>query len=136
MTRTDRHGETAESVLRWADKTPDAPALWWNGSPTSYRELADATAAARARLAEHVPAGATVAVLDEKSPGTVATVLACLATGRPALLPSPTLPPDHVAAVMAEAGCRYALAGPAVTARDPEHGEGGGERCRRAPPSS
>ncbi|MEU3058000.1 AMP-binding protein [Streptomyces griseus] len=126
MTRTGRPGETAESVLRWADKTPDAPALWWNGSPTSYRELADATAAARARLAEHVPAGATVAVLDDKSPGTVATVLACLATGRPALLPSPTLPPDHVAAVMAEAGCRYALAGPAVTATEPERGERGG----------
>ncbi|MFD3972705.1 AMP-binding protein [Streptomyces cyaneofuscatus] len=119
-TGTDRYGRTADSVLRWAGKTPHAPALWWNGAPTSYRELADATAAARARLAEHVPVGATVAVLDDKSPGTIATVLACLASGRPALLPSPTLPPDHLAAVMAEAGCRYALTGATVTATGTE----------------
>ncbi|NEE42829.1 D-alanine--poly(phosphoribitol) ligase, partial [Streptomyces sp. SID7982] len=98
----------------------------WNGTPTSYRELADATADARARLAGHVPAGATVAVLDDKAPGTIATVLACLATGRPALLPSPTLPPDQVAAVMAEAHCRYALAGAAVTVTAPAHGGHGG----------
>ncbi|MFE2974880.1 AMP-binding protein [Streptomyces sp. NPDC059258] len=124
MTRTGRHSETADSVLRWADKTPEAPALWWKGTPTSYRELADATADARARLDEHVPAGATVAVLDDKSPGTVATVLACLATGRPALLPSPTLPPDQLAAVMAEAHCAYALAGTAVTVTAPAHGGG------------
>ncbi len=126
MTGIRRHGEMADSVLRWADKTPDAPALWWNGTPTSYRELADATTDVRARLAGQVPAGATVAVLDDKSPGTVATVLACLATGRPALLPSPTLPPDQVAAVMAEAHCRYALTGPAVTVTAPAHGGHGG----------
>lgn len=126
MTGIRRHGEMADSVLRWADKTPDAPALWWNGTPTSYRELADATTDARARLAGQVPAGATVAVLDDKSPGTIATVLACLATGRPALLPSPTLPPDQVAAVMAEAHCRYALTGPAVTVTAPAHGGHGG----------
>ncbi|MBM7053817.1 AMP-binding protein [Streptomyces durocortorensis] len=124
MTRTGRHSETADSVLRWADKTPEAPALWWKGTTTSYRELADATADARARLDEHVPAGATVAVLDDKSPGTVATALACLATGRPALLPSPTLPPDQVTAVMAEAHCAYALAGTAITVTAPAHGGG------------
>lgn len=127
MTGTARYGGSAGSVLRWAERTPDAPALWWNGTPTSYRELADATAAARGLLAEHVPAGATVAVLDDKSPGAVAAVLASLASGRPALLPSPTLPPDHLAAVMAEAGCRYVLAGATVTATGPQRGDCCGE---------
>ncbi|MEU5289016.1 AMP-binding protein [Streptomyces sp. NPDC020755] len=123
MNGAERYGGTADAVLRWAEKTPDAPALWWNGTPTSYRELAEATDAARARLAEQVPVGATLAVLDDKSPGTVATILACLASGRPALLPSPTLPSGHLAAVMTEAGCRYALAGPTVTAAGPHRDE-------------
>ncbi|MEV1045608.1 AMP-binding protein [Streptomyces sp. NPDC049916] len=125
MTGDVRYGESAEAVLRWAGKTPDAPALWWNGTPTSYRELAEAAATARTRLAEQVPPGATVAVLDDKSPDTIATVLACLVSGRPALLPSPTLPPDHLAAVMAEAHCRYALTGATVTPSGPEHTGGG-----------
>ncbi|MET7906289.1 AMP-binding protein [Streptomyces sp. NPDC005355] len=130
---TDPHGETAEAVLRWAEKTPDAPALWWNGTATTYRELADETAAARARLAEQLPAGATLAVLDAKAPRTVATVLACLASGRPALLPSITLPRDHLAAVTAEAGCRYALAGEAVTALTPPPGHA---RKQAVPPGT
>ncbi|MFI1567417.1 AMP-binding protein [Streptomyces sp. NPDC020490] len=130
---TDRHGETADAVLRWAEKTPDAPALWWNGTATTYRELADEAAAAHARLAERVPAGATLAVLDAKAPRTVATVLACLASGRPVLLPSPTLPPDHLAAVTAEAGCRYALAGETITPLTPQSGDA---RKRAVPPGT
>lgn len=130
---TDTHGQIAQAVLRWAEKTPDAPALWWNGTATTYRELADETAVVRARLAERLPAGATLAVLDTKTPRTVAAVLACLASGHPALLPSPTLPPDHLAAVTAEAGCRYALAGKTVTALTPQPGEA---RKQAVPPGT
>lgn len=130
---TERHSETAEAVLRWAQKTPDAPALWWNGAATTYRELADGTAAARARLAGHLPAGATLAVLDTKEPRTVATVLACLASGHPVLLPSPTLPRDHLDAVTAEAGCRYVLAGQSVTALTPPPGD---TRKQTVPPGT
>ncbi|MEF9906947.1 AMP-binding protein [Streptomyces sp. P9-A2] len=130
---TDRHGETAEAVLRWAEKTPDAPALWWNGTATTYRELAGETAAARARLAGHLPAGATLAVLDTKAPRTVATVLACLVSGHPVLLPSPTLPRDHLAAVTAEAGCGYTLTGETVTALPPQPGDA---RKQAVPPGT
>ncbi|MEU5714225.1 AMP-binding protein [Streptomyces sp. NPDC020403] len=133
MTEADPHGETANAVLRWAAKIPDAPALWWNGAATTYRELAEETAAVRDRLAERVPPGATVAVLDAKSPRTVATVLACLASGRPALLPSPTLPPGHLAAVTAEAGCRYAYTGRTVTALPPGPVD---DRGRAVPPGT
>ncbi|WP_200262056.1 AMP-binding protein [Streptomyces sp. HSG2] len=128
-----RHGETAQAVLRWAEKTPDAPALWWNGTATTYRELAEETAAARARLEEHVPASAPLAVLDAKSPRTVATVLACLASGRPVLLPSRSLPPDHLAAVTAEAGCRYTLARDTVTALASQPGD---DRRQAVPPGT
>lgn len=127
------HGETAQAVLRWAEKTPDAPALWWNGTATTYRELAEETAVARARLEGRVPARALLAVLDAKSPRTIATVLACLVSGRPVLLPSPSLPPDHLAAVTAEAGCRYALAGETVTALAPQPGD---DRRQAVPPGT
>ncbi|WP_326700284.1 AMP-binding protein [Streptomyces sp. NBC_01754] len=131
---TEPYGELAEAVMRWAEKTPDAPALWWNGTATTYRELAGETSAVQARLAERVPAGATLAVLDPKAPRTVATVLACLVTGRPVLLPSPTLPPGHLAAVTAESGCRYAVAGEDVRTLAP--GPEGDVRQEAVPPGT
>jgi acyl-coenzyme A synthetase/AMP-(fatty) acid ligase len=53
--------------------------------------------------------GEPVAVCDRKSPETIALVLACMLTGRPALLPSPDLRPEVLAEVVQSGGAQRVL---------------------------
>ncbi|MFF4922558.1 AMP-binding protein [Kitasatospora sp. NPDC001261] len=90
---------------------PDAPALLWHDQSVSYRELAQAADAERARLnALDLAPGEPVGLYAVKSPAAVALVLACLMERRPFLLPSPQLAPALLAALFAQAGARRLLA--------------------------
>lgn len=99
-----------------------APALVWAGSVVSYGELDALVRAAAARLDRlGVRPGARVAVLEPKSPETIALVLACLQTCRPVLLPPVDLPPATVATLLERAGVEHVL---------------GAERCDAAGPGA
>jgi acyl-coenzyme A synthetase/AMP-(fatty) acid ligase len=75
-----------------ADRRPDAAALVWHGETTTYAELAELAAKARAEIEGlGLERGEPLAIVADKSPGTVARVLACLDLGQPFVLPSPTL---------------------------------------------
>jgi len=78
------------AVLAHAARRPTAPALLWRDATVTYAELAEA-----ARTADLPDGGGDtggVAVLRaEKSPRTIARILACLLAGRPALLLSTDL---------------------------------------------
>ncbi|MFJ4190978.1 AMP-binding protein [Kitasatospora sp. NPDC089509] len=99
-----------DAVLAHARTRPGATALIWHERTVTYRELADATAAERARLdALDLAPGEPVGLIAVKSPEAVALVLACLAERRPFLLPSPQLAPALLAALFAQAGARHLL---------------------------
>ncbi|PPK68418.1 AMP-binding protein [Actinokineospora auranticolor] len=109
---------TALRILARARSRPDATALVWRGTGISYRELGDRASRAAGRLAEP-PGYGPVAVVAEKSPDTIALLLALLAAGRPFLLPSPTLAEPVLRRLTDAAGCVATLstveyAGPAA----------------------
>ncbi|MFI5986747.1 AMP-binding protein [Streptomyces sp. NPDC051555] len=90
---------------------PHATALVFNGAETTYRELYDLAGRERDRLARLALApGEPVGVLADKSPATVALVLAALLARRPVMLPSPALADTLLADLFAQAGCRHVLA--------------------------
>ncbi|RSS83339.1 AMP-binding protein [Streptomyces sp. WAC06614] len=90
---------------------PHAVALLFNGEETTYRELYELAGEERDRLARlELAPGEPVGVLADKSPDTVALVLACLLAHRPVMLPSPALADTLLADLFAQAGCRYVLA--------------------------
>ncbi|NDZ80111.1 amino acid adenylation domain-containing protein [Streptomyces sp. SID10853] len=92
-------------------RRPDAPALVWHGTQTSYRELYDMAGRERERLALlALSAGEPIGVLAAKSPGAIALVLGCLLARRPFLLPSPQLADTLLTQLFAQAGCRHVLA--------------------------
>lgn len=87
---------------------PDAPALVWRGERISYARLARLADRARA-LVDRGPGTGPVGIVAEKSPATIAVVLACLRTGRSFLLASPTLPAPALEQLADRAGCRVVL---------------------------
>ncbi|MER5732706.1 AMP-binding protein [Streptomyces sp. NPDC002138] len=97
---------------------PHATALVFNGAETTYRELYDLAGRERDRLARLALApGEPVGVLADKSPATVALVLACLLARRPLVLPSPALADTLLADLFAQAGCTHVLAPGGESAR-------------------
>jgi len=98
---SDIHAGFAATV----ERRPDATALVWHQETTSYAELAELAAKARAEIeALGLDDGEPLAIVAHKSPGTVARVLACLELGRPFVLPSPTLAESALAAVLERTG--------------------------------
>ncbi|MFJ3927832.1 AMP-binding protein [Streptomyces sp. NPDC090022] len=90
---------------------PHAGALVFNGDEITYRELYELAGEERDRLARlELTPGEPVGVLADKSPDSVALVLACLLARRPVLLPSPALADTLLSDLFAQAGCRYVLA--------------------------
>lgn len=98
----------AESFHRRSQERPDAPAVVWRDTVTSYRQLADHVSRARQQLAA-MPDGPTGVLLD-KSPNAIALVLALLGSGRPVVAPSPDLTADTLTTLFRQAGCAAVLA--------------------------
>lgn len=92
----------ASAVDLHAHNQPGAPALIWQDTVVSYRELAAGMRAAAAGVAA-LPAG-PIGVRAKKSAQAVTFVLGCLAAGRTVVLPSPTLPNETLEALFAKAG--------------------------------
>ncbi|MGW5049988.1 AMP-binding protein [Actinokineospora sp. NPDC004072] len=88
----------------------DDPALSGNGRTTTRRALAELAGRARAELvALRLPPGAPVAVVGRKAPATIAAIAACMADGRPFLLPSTELGARATSALLERAGCHALL---------------------------
>ena len=105
-----RPKEFRDAFLAHLDRTPDAPALHWQGRDTSYGQLYELSRRARVRLDElDLGPDEPVGVLGQKSPTAVALVLACLLAQRRFLLPSPALGEHPLALLFAQAGCRHVL---------------------------
>lgn len=92
----------AGAFAHHATTQPDAPALIWQDTVVTYRELAAGTRAAAAGVAA-LPPG-PIGVNATKSAAAVTFVLGCLAAGRTVVLPSPTLPADTLATLFERAG--------------------------------
>src|SRR5436305_10949081 len=88
----------------------DAPALAWAGGELSHSDL-DAMAGGAAAQLDRLGLGARepVAVWGRKSPEAVALLLACLLTGRPALVPSLDLREDVLADLLERSGTRRTI---------------------------
>ncbi|KOX03170.1 hypothetical protein ADK66_28550 [Micromonospora sp. NRRL B-16802] len=95
----------ASRVQAQAIRTPSAPALRWQDRSVTYTELRELAAKAAAHLTGVPTGGAPVALRADKSPETVAAVLACLTVEQPVLLLSTDLGPQVFDALVAEAGC-------------------------------
>jgi acyl-coenzyme A synthetase/AMP-(fatty) acid ligase len=113
----DSGSDLAGAVTRHARARPDAPALIWRGSTTSYRDLVSMTATAARELAGLPPGPLGIAAA--KSPQTVALILGCLAAGRRVLVPAATLPPATLTGLYERAGCVVVLAPAGVAAPVP-----------------
>ena len=95
----------ADHFAEHAARSPDAPALIWDGQPISYAELQGLADAAFAELeAARLPTDRPIGVRAKKSPEAIALILACLRSGAPFLLPSIELAPETLAQLFAQAG--------------------------------
>jgi len=109
--RTMPGHDLPSAFLERASLDPDAPALALPGRVVAYGELRALALGAAARLDElGLEPGRRVAVGGPKSPETIALVLACLLTGRPALLPALDLRPDDLRVLLDQAGVDPLLA--------------------------
>ncbi|MGA5203664.1 AMP-binding protein [Streptomyces variegatus] len=96
----------AGDVLAHARRTPDAPALLWNGAVVTYAHLAELSRRAADRIGlSALPGNAPIGLRARKSPDSIAMVLACLAAGRTVFLPSPELGHDVLERLSRRAGC-------------------------------
>ena len=93
-----------------ADRSPEAPALIWEGETISYGELHAMAEEAHAELdGANLPEDRPVGLRARKSPRAIALVLAALRSNRPFLLPSVELAPETLAKLFAQAGASRVL---------------------------
>ncbi|MFJ3303921.1 amino acid adenylation domain-containing protein [Streptomyces sp. NPDC086549] len=96
--------------LRWADATPDAPAVISGAGTLTYRQLADRSARLARRLLAHgVRRGELVAVRAERSAEWVIANLAVLRAGAAYLPISPAEPAQRVELLLEDGGVRLVL---------------------------
>ncbi|MHB9864378.1 AMP-binding protein [Streptomyces sp. YIM S03343] len=133
----------AGDVTERAKQTPDAPALLFGsagGQVVTYAELAAAADRIGAELAAEYPDfGRPLALQATKSAAAIATVLACLQTGRPLLLASTELGRDLLADLVARSGSQAVLSvfGDELTHRRTEGDEDSGSvTAPRLPPDT
>ncbi|MEP6759488.1 MAG: AMP-binding protein [Actinomycetota bacterium] len=104
-----------QCVDRWAERTPTAPAVVWEGEDgevrtATYRELRELTdAVARALVSLGVSSGDTVAIFLPMAIETVAAVMACSKVGAVWVPIFSGFGPDAVAARLTDAGCRVLI---------------------------
>ncbi|MEU8827789.1 AMP-binding protein [Streptomyces sp. NPDC048636] len=97
----------ARNVLDHAERTPDAPALWWRETAVSYAALAELTRRAGTALTVAGLHGEAPVVLRAvKSPASIAMTLACFRAGRPVFLVSPDLGREVLTALLLRSGCQ------------------------------
>lgn len=91
-------------------RSAESPALVWGGRTISYRVLDELTRDMAARLADDgVCAADTVCVVGRKSPETIATLLACFASGLRVLLPPSDLGEAALAQLCEQTACRFVI---------------------------
>lgn len=110
-----------ELVREWALRTPDAPAVRFEGAEWSYGEL-DARAG---QLAAHlrrmgVVRESVVGVLMERGPHLPLAILGILKAGAAYLPMDPAQPADRLGYLMRDAGCELVVAGTSLLDRVPE----------------
>ena len=94
----------------WAARTPDAPALLFEGETVTYGELAGRAARIAHRLWElGVGPEVPVAVCGERSPDTLAALLGVLTAGGVYVPLDPEAPRERLAAITADAGAAVLL---------------------------
>ncbi|HEX3298663.1 MAG TPA: AMP-binding protein [Actinomycetota bacterium] len=104
-----------QCVDRWAERTPDAPAVVWEGEDgevraATYAELRERTdALARALITLGVRDGDRVGIYLPMSIETVAAVMACAKVGAIFVPIFSGFGPDALATRLADAGCRVLL---------------------------
>ena len=104
-----------QCVDRWAERTPDAPAIVWEGEDdevrtATYRQLRERIdGLARALTALGVHDGDTVAIYLPMAIETVAAVMACAKVGAIFVPIFSGFGPDALAARLADAGCRVLI---------------------------
>ncbi|MEZ4360740.1 MAG: amino acid adenylation domain-containing protein [Kofleriaceae bacterium] len=142
------HGLFREQAAR----TPEAPALLWDGGRLSYRELDQASdALAEELIAAGVGADDPVALCLERSPQAVVAALAILKAGGAYLPLDPEYPLERLTFAVGDAGASVLLTTSARRARlsalarrtvfidelpRPRAGAAAGPRAERASPSS
>jgi amino acid adenylation domain-containing protein len=90
-----------------ADRTPDAPALRWEGGELSFAELdRRANQLAHRLMGMGVGADDRVGLHLERGPDTMAAVLGILKAGAAYLPLDPRYPPERLAYMLADAGAR------------------------------
>ncbi|WP_326585325.1 amino acid adenylation domain-containing protein [Streptomyces sp. NBC_00481] len=108
-----------ELVLDTARRHPGRTAVVAHDGSLSYRELADRSARVAAALAAAgCGPGSTVGVLAPRGRDLPAALLGVLRAGAAYLPLDPATPPDRVAAVLQDAGCRHVLTASAAVERD------------------
>jgi acetyl-CoA synthetase len=104
-----------QCVDRWAERTPTAPAVVWEGEDgevrsATYRQLREQTdAVARALVSLGVRSGDTIAIFLPMAIETVAAVMACSKLGAIWVPIFSGFGPDAVAARLSDAGCRVLI---------------------------
>ncbi len=105
-------------VIAASRRTPDAVALVCEGASVTYGGLERRSRAGARRLAAAgAGRGEIVGICCERSPEMVALVLAVLRAGAAYVALDPEHPPARLAQVLADAGCRLALAGAGLADR-------------------
>ncbi|MGA8329747.1 MAG: amino acid adenylation domain-containing protein, partial [Mycobacterium sp.] len=109
--RTEPSGEALhDSFFRYADRQPDAPAVFAGTGDLSYGQLRDqALSVAAALRANGIGAGDTVAVMGPKTAEQVPVLLGIMAVGGVYLPISVDQPADRAERMLAAGGVRLAL---------------------------
>ncbi|MGN9786180.1 amino acid adenylation domain-containing protein [Nonomuraea sp. ZG12] len=110
-----------ELIAEQAGRTPTAPAVCYDGTWLSYRELAARARAVTARLlAAGTAPGDVVGVCLERGPDLLPALLGVLGAGAAYLPLEPELPPERLAYMIEEARARVVLTGAAGAAVLPD----------------
>jgi amino acid adenylation domain-containing protein len=115
-----------ERIARRAAEAPDAPAVEQDGRTLTYGELQERASSLAAHLREMgVGPESLVAVLMDRSPELVATLVGVMAAGAAYLPIDPGTPEERVDAILADAGVELTLTpGPSPTHPPDPPGEG------------
>ncbi|WP_225726876.1 MULTISPECIES: amino acid adenylation domain-containing protein [unclassified Nocardia] len=111
-----------EMADRWAERTPDAPALWHEGDEISYRQLSVWSNSIAAELIRRgVGAEQLVGVALPRAPEQVAAVLGVLKAGAVYLPLDPAYPAERLEYMVRDSGLRTLLTrGPGLPGLPPE----------------